>query len=59
MRILDGEDAATPALPRAALLSAARVHDREWAVIHESRTWQLRPFADIGAQRYSAYQDVI
>jgi len=59
MRILDGENAATPALPRAVLLSAARVHDREWAVGHDSRTWQLRPFADIGAQRYSAYQDVV
>ena len=59
MRILERENAATPALPRAVLLSAARVHDREWAVGHDSRSWPLRAFADIGAQRYSAYQDVV
>ena len=59
MRILEEENAATRALPRAALLSAARVHDREWSVSHDSRTWRLRAFADIGAQRYSAYQDIV
>jgi DUF1680 family protein len=59
MRILDEEIAVAPALPRTALLSAERIHDtRQWTVSHDSLKLQLRAFADIDAQRYSAYQDV-
>jgi len=68
MRILDQQIANTPplppaslpALPRTALLTAERVrHARQWTVSHDSRTLQLRAFADIDAQLYSPYQDVV
>jgi DUF1680 family protein len=61
MRIIEeGFANPLPALPRAALLSAERVHDHEhqWTVSHASGKLELRAFADIGAQRYSAYQDI-
>jgi DUF1680 family protein len=60
MRILDDGVANAPALPRTALLSAERVHDKErqWTVSHDSQKWELRAFADIDAQHYSAYQDI-
>jgi hypothetical protein len=60
MRILDDGFANAPALPRTALLSAERVDDdkRRWTVGHDSQKLQLRAFADIDAQRYSAYQDI-
>jgi DUF1680 family protein len=60
MRILDDGLANAPALARTALLSAERAHDndREWTVTQDSQKLRLRAFADIGAQRYSAYQDV-
>jgi DUF1680 family protein len=51
---------ALPALPRTALLSAKRVpNERQWTVSHDSRKSQLRAFADIDAQRYSVYQDIV
>jgi hypothetical protein len=60
MRILEEGYANSPALTRAALLSAERVHDRErqWTVSHASRDFELRAFADIDTQRYSAYQNI-
>jgi hypothetical protein len=60
MRILDDGFANAPALPRTALLSAERVHanERQWTVSHDSRKLAMRAFADIDAQRYSAYQDI-
>jgi DUF1680 family protein len=60
MRILDESNGNTPALSRTALLSAARAHDdkRRWTVTHDSQAMELRTFADIDAQQYSAYQDV-
>jgi hypothetical protein len=59
MRILDDGSANTPALTRTALLSAECADDkRRWSVSLDSRKSELRAFADIDAQRYSAYQDV-
>jgi DUF1680 family protein len=60
MRILDEGAAKATALPRAVLLSAERVRDgrRRWTVNHDSREFELLAFADIDAQRYSAYQDI-
>ena len=60
MRVLDEGLANSPALPRTALLSAEGVHERErqWTVSHTSQKLVLRAFPDIGAQRYSTYQDV-
>jgi hypothetical protein len=60
MRILDDASVNTPTLPRSALLSAERAHDdrRQWIVNHDSQKLALRAFADIDAQRYSAYQNV-
>ncbi len=59
MRILD-DGTSDAALPRSALLAAERVSDgeRRWAARHGSQRRELRAFADIGSQRYSAYQDV-
>jgi len=60
MRILDEEPAHTATLSRSALLAAERVpgNKHEWTVSHDSKRLQLRAFADIGGQRYSAYQDI-
>jgi DUF1680 family protein len=60
MRILDDGVAHAPALARTALLSAHRAHDdeRRWTVGPDSQKMELRAFADIGAQRYSAYHEV-
>ena len=68
MRILDEQlantpplsDTAPPALPRTALLSAERVlNERRWTVRHDSRTLKLQAFAEIDAESYSVYQDVV
>ena len=60
MRILDEEPAGTGPLSRGALLAAGHVlgNTRQWTVNHDSKQLQLRAFADIDAQRYSAYQDI-
>ncbi|GAC1671475.1 MAG: hypothetical protein NVS9B2_18300 [Steroidobacteraceae bacterium] len=60
MRILDDDIAHAPVLSRAALLRADRAHDGErlWTLSQGSQQLALRPFADIGAQGYSAYHDV-
>jgi DUF1680 family protein len=60
MRILDEEPARTATLSRSALLAAERVlgNKRQWSVSYDSKQLQLRAFADIDAQRYSAYQDI-
>jgi uncharacterized protein len=60
MRILDDEPSSTAPLPRNALLAAERAagDQRRWTLNHDSRKLELRTFADIQAQRYSAYQDV-
>jgi DUF1680 family protein len=60
MRILDAGRTTAPSLPRAALLSAerARTDERRWIVNHNSQQLELRAFADIDEQHYTAYQDV-
>jgi DUF1680 family protein len=60
MRILDDKASSSALLPRGALLAAEQVpgDQRRWTVNHESRKFELRAFADINAQRYSAYQDI-
>ena len=60
MRILEDGLENARALPRAALLSAERDHDRDrrWTVGHDSQKLELRAFADIDLQRYSAYQQI-
>jgi hypothetical protein len=60
MRILDAGRTTAPSLPRAALLSAerARTDERRWIVNHNSQQLELRAFAAIDEQHYSAYQDV-
>jgi len=60
MRIFDDGSSIAPALPRAALLAAERASssERRWTVSQDSQRLELRAFADIGTQRYSAYQDV-
>jgi DUF1680 family protein len=63
MRILGDGTATLPGtvLPRSALLAAERAPgpERRWTVGHGSQIMELRAFADIGAQHYSAYQDVV
>jgi DUF1680 family protein len=60
MRILDDEPAGTAPLSRRSLLAAERVlgDKHQWTVSHGEKQLQLRAFADIDAQRYSAYQDI-
>ncbi len=60
MRILDEEPAGAAPLSRSALLAAepATGLQRRWTVNHGSGKSELRAFADIDAQRYSAYQDI-
>jgi uncharacterized protein len=60
MRILDDETASTAPLSRRSLLAAERVlgDKHQWTVSHGEKQLQLRAFADIDAQRYSAYQDI-
>jgi DUF1680 family protein len=60
MRVLDEEPARNATLSWSALLAAERVpgNKRQWTVSYDSTQLQLRAFADIDAQRYSAYQDV-
>ncbi|MDP9007357.1 MAG: glycoside hydrolase family 127 protein [Pseudomonadota bacterium] len=60
MRIIEEGPASTAPLPRSALLAAEPVpgDKHQWTVSHDSRKLQLRAFADIDVQRYSAYQDV-
>jgi DUF1680 family protein len=60
MRILDEEPAGSARLSRDALLEAELVSgdQRRWTVNHGSGKFELRAFADIDSQRYSAYQDV-
>jgi hypothetical protein len=60
MRILDDEPSSTAPLPRSALLAAGLVpgDQRRWSANHDSKPLQLRAFADIDVQRYSAYQDI-
>jgi DUF1680 family protein len=60
MRILDEQPTGTATLSRSELLAAERVpgNKREWTVSHNAEQLQLRAFADIDAQRYSAYQDI-
>jgi DUF1680 family protein len=60
MRILDDPPASSVPMSRSSLLAAERVpgDKHQWTVSHDSKQLQLRAFADIGAQRYSAYQDI-
>jgi hypothetical protein len=59
MRILE-DGAPTATVARATLLAARRTgtNAHEWQVSVEGRPMRLRPFLDIDAQSYSAYQDV-
>jgi uncharacterized protein len=60
MRILDDNSSSTLAIPRNALLAAepAAGSARTWSAGDASRKFELRAFADIASERYSAYQDV-
>jgi hypothetical protein len=61
MRILDGGDSAASPIGRASLLAAQR--DRgglhEWQVRTDAGSITLKPFLDIDAENYSAYQEVL
>jgi uncharacterized protein len=61
MRILDGGDSAMSPIGRASLLAAQR--DRggrhEWQVRSDAGIFTLKPFLDIDAENYSAYQEVL
>src|SRR5258708_2654301 len=59
MRLVD-DPSEPPRLTRADLLAARRQDPRahEWQLELRGRTVKLRPFADIGFERYSLYQDV-
>jgi DUF1680 family protein len=58
MRLLDGPGDPPP-LTRTALLAARRPHPalHEWEVELPHQTVRLRPFVDIGLERYSLYQN--
>jgi DUF1680 family protein len=61
MRVLDGSDSATSPVARAALLAAQRHHSgrHEWQVPTEAGSLTLKPFLDIDAEFYSAYQEIL
>jgi DUF1680 family protein len=60
MRLLEGDTTAGAAIARASLLTAQRVSTggHEWHAQTESGLLKLKPFLDIGAESYSAYQQV-
>jgi uncharacterized protein len=59
MRILNEASPDVAALPRQTLLSAAREQGaRRWIIAHDARNLELRAFADIEAQTYSAYHNI-
>jgi hypothetical protein len=60
MRLLDDGDGATAPLARESWLAAARTEKsgHAWQVAGVNRAIRLRPFIDIKAERYSAYQDL-
>jgi len=60
MRLLDDPSSEPPRLTRADLLAARRPDPQahEWQFALGTRTVRLRPFTDIGFERYSLYQDV-
>ena len=59
MRLVDGPSGEAPLLTRGALLAARRPDPllHEWRVDLPERPVRLRPFIDIGRERYSLYQD--
>jgi hypothetical protein len=59
MRVLDGSDSATSPVARATLLGAQRDRSgrHEWQVPTEAGYLTLKPFLDIEAESYSAYQE--
>jgi DUF1680 family protein len=59
MRLVDGRPGDPPPLTRDALLAARRADTRvhEWQVELPDQIVRLRPFVDIGRERYSLYQD--
>jgi hypothetical protein len=61
MRILDGGDSVPPPIERASLLAAQRDSGgrREWQVRTDAGFIALKPFPDIGAENYSAYQELL
>jgi DUF1680 family protein len=60
MRLIDAPSSEPPPLTRDDLLAARRRDPQahEWQFERRGRTVKLRPFADIGLERYSLYQDV-
>jgi uncharacterized protein len=60
MRLVDGPSSEPPPFTRDDLLAAQRQTPQahEWQLELRGRTVKLRPFADIGSERYSLYQDV-
>jgi len=61
MRLIDQPVARAEAVTRAALLAARRPTQaaREWNVGEGDTAMRLRPFTDIGGERYRVYQDVV
>jgi hypothetical protein len=59
MRLVDDSSADPPPLTRGALLAARRPDPRihEWQVDLPGQAVRLRPFVDIGRERYSLYQN--
>jgi DUF1680 family protein len=60
MRIFDGDDSATLPVTRASLLAAQRNRNgqHEWDALTDAGPLKLKPFLDIDAESYSAYQQV-
>ncbi len=60
MRILNEDGSAGAAVTRANLLAAERFRDRahEWRARTSAGSIRLKPFGDIGTERYSAYQEL-
>jgi uncharacterized protein len=61
MRILDEDSPATAPVARSVLLAAQRARDgkHEWQAPTDAGFLRLKPFLDIEAQSYSAYQNVL
>ncbi len=61
MRILDDDGAASSTLTRTSLLAAQRDRggEHEWQARTDAGSVKLKPFLDIDAQSYSAYQQVV
>jgi len=59
MRILDDDSAASAVITRTSLLAAQRGANGQWQARTDTGFIKLKPFLDIGAEGYSAYQQVV